>query len=109
MQSERWNEEKEYNHEPDLQEKVEHNSAKLLLVDLEPGRGVRCPDVPEREGNYEIEQTEDNADDECPQKEISIKNNFVAFHSLTFAPKIKMSILYQRNRTSALRAGGKSG
>jgi hypothetical protein len=83
MQSERWHQEQEHDHKPHVQEKLKHDSGKLLFVYLEPGSGQRRPGVPERESDYEIEQGEDNADDKCPQKEISIEENFVAFHSLT--------------------------
>src|SRR5713101_4742741 len=72
-----------------MHEEQEDVSAKLLFVYLEPGRDQRCPGIPKRVRDDEIEQGKCNTDNKCPEEKITAEDNFVALHSSIFARNIE--------------------
>ena len=80
MQSQRWHEKEKYEHDAELDEKQQDQSAEFFLVNFEEMHGPCCAGVPEQQCRAEIKQREDQADDKCGEEKVSEENDFVAVH-----------------------------
>jgi hypothetical protein len=80
MQSQRRDEEKEHDDKAHVPEEQENEPCKLFFIYFEPGGNERYPRIPKRVCDDEIEHSEGNADDKCPEEEVAIEDDLVAFH-----------------------------
>jgi tRNA G10 N-methylase Trm11 len=81
MQSQCRHEKEKYQQDAQLDKKQENQSSKFFLVDFEEMRRPRCAGVPKQERRGEIEQSEDQANNECGEEKVPEENNFVAVHA----------------------------
>ncbi|MCX6966721.1 MAG: hypothetical protein NTZ46_02900 [Verrucomicrobia bacterium] len=81
MQSQGGHKKEEHQYEPHVQEKQQHQAAKLLLLDFKPrGRPWR-PSVPPGVSNDKIKQGESNADEKCAEEEIPEEKDLLVTHT----------------------------
>jgi len=74
------NEKEKYQHDAQLDEKQQYQSAKFFFVDLEQMRRHGCAHFPKEERHAQIEQGEYEADNKCVEEKVPEKNDLVAFH-----------------------------
>ncbi len=81
MQSQDWHKKEKYEHDAQLDKKQENQFSKFFFVDFEEMRRPICAGVPKQERRAEIEQSEEQANNECGEEKVPEENNFVAVHA----------------------------
>jgi hypothetical protein len=71
----------EYEHDTQLDEEQQHQSAEFLFVDFEEVRRPGCAGVPKQSRRRKIEQGEYEADDKCAEEKVPEENDLLAFHA----------------------------
>ena len=95
MQSQSWHQKEEYEHDAQLDEEQQNQSAEFFFVDFEELRRPRNGSVPKQSRRSEIEQREYEADDKCTEEKVPEENDLLAFNTA----------LWQR-RLTAIAQGG---
>ena len=95
VQSQSWHQKEEYEHDTQLDEEQQHQSAEFLFVDFEEACRPGCAGVPKQERRSEIEQSEDETDDKCAEEKVAEENDLFAFHAA----------LWQRRLTPIAQGG----
>jgi hypothetical protein len=81
MQGQSWHQKEEYEHDTQLDEEQQHQSAEFFFVDFEEVRRPGCAGAPKQERRAEIEQSEYEADDKCAEEKVPEENDPFAFHA----------------------------
>jgi hypothetical protein len=81
VESQRRHEKEKYQHDAQLDEEQQNQSAEFLFVDFEEMRRPRCAGVPKQERRTEIEQSEYEADDKGAKEKVPGENDLFAFHT----------------------------
>jgi hypothetical protein len=81
MQSQGWHEKEEYDHDAQLDEEQQNQSAEFFFIDFKELRRPRGSRVPEQSHRSEIEQREYEADDEGAKEKVPEENDLFAFHA----------------------------
>src|SRR2546428_1049872 len=80
MQSQSWHQKEEYEHDAQLDEEQQNQSAEFFFVDFEELRRPRNGSVPKQSRRSEIEQREYEADDKCTEEKVPEENDLLAFN-----------------------------
>jgi hypothetical protein len=70
-----------YEHDTQLDEEQQNQSAEFFFVDFEEACRPGCAGVPKQERRTEIEQSEYEADDKCAEEKVPEENDLLAFHA----------------------------
>ena len=81
MKRQCWHEKEKYEHDAQLDEKHQDQSAEFSFVDLKEMRGPGDTGVPKEVGRDKIEQGKYEANDKCAEEKIPKENDLLAFHS----------------------------
>ena len=95
MQSQSWHQKEEYEHDAQLDEEQQHQSAEFLFVDFEEACRPGCAGVPKQERRAEIEQSEYEADNKRAEEKVAGENDLFAFNTA----------LWQRRLTPIAQGG----
>ena len=80
MQSQSWHEKEEYEHDTQLDEEQQNQSAEFFLVDFEEVCRPRGGSVPKQSRRRKIKQGEYEADHKCAKEKVAQENDLFAFH-----------------------------
>ena len=80
MQSQRRHEKEKYEQDAQLDKKQENQSSKFFLVNFEEMRRPICAGVPKQERRAEIEQSEEQANNECGEEKVPEENDPFSLH-----------------------------
>jgi hypothetical protein len=81
VQSQRWHEKEKHEHNAQLDEEQQDQSAEFFFVDFAEECRPRNDSVPKQSRRRKIKQGEYKADDKCAEEKVPEENDFLAFHA----------------------------